>query len=152
MSIIEEIPFWKYKIDVAMKLREAMLINGMLYNSESWHGVTSKHMKRLEAVDEALLRNILKAHSKTPLEFLYLETGSLQLRWIVAQRRIVFMQQIMRRHDNDLLKKVFLAQKQNPTQGDFVKIVESDLTDLGVTFEQVTSSNTSKVKCKDCRF
>ena len=54
----------------------------------------------------------------------------------------------MRRHDNDLLKKVFLAHRQNPTQGDFVKIVESDSTDLGVTFEQVTSSSTSKEQLK----
>ena len=99
-------------------------------------------------MDEALLGNILKAHSKTPLEFVYLETGSLPLRWIVAQRRIVVMQHIIRRHDNDLLKKMFLAQRQNPTQGDFVKIVESDLTDLGVTFEQVTSSSTSKEQLK----
>ena len=58
------------------------------------------------------------------------------------------MQHIMKRHDNDLLKKVFLAQRQNPTQGDFVKIVESDLSDLGVTFEQVTSSSTSKEQLK----
>ena len=54
----------------------------------------------------------------------------------------------MRRHDNDHLKKVILAQRQNPTQGDFVKIVESDLTDLGVTIEQVTSSSTSKEQLK----
>ena len=40
VSIVEEIPFGKHEIEVAMKLREAMLINGLLYNSEAWHGVT----------------------------------------------------------------------------------------------------------------
>ena len=29
----------------------------------------------LESVDEHLLRSLVKAHSKTPLEFLYLEAG-----------------------------------------------------------------------------
>ena len=35
LSMIEEIPLGKYIIEMVMKLREAMLINGMLYNSEA---------------------------------------------------------------------------------------------------------------------
>ena len=65
-----------------------MLINGILFNSESWHGVTEKQVKSLEAIDESLLRTITKAHSKTPKEFLHLESGALPLRFIIAQRRI----------------------------------------------------------------
>ena len=53
-----------------------MLLNGILYNSEAWHGVTKGHIKSLEAIDEALIRGILNAHRKTPLEFLYLEVGA----------------------------------------------------------------------------
>ena len=98
-----------------MKVREAMLLNGILFNIEAWHGVTLKQMKRLEISDESLLRSILKAHSKTPEEFLYLEIGALPIKWMVAQRRVVFMKHIMERHDDELLKKVFLAQKSNPT-------------------------------------
>ena len=32
-SIIDEIPFGKHQIEVAIKLREALLVNGVLYNS-----------------------------------------------------------------------------------------------------------------------
>ena len=45
-SILEEILLRKHK-KVAMKLREAMLLNGILFNVEAWHGVTLKHIKRL---------------------------------------------------------------------------------------------------------
>ena len=41
-SIIEEIPFGKYRLEVAMKLREAILIYGILYNNEAWHEFTDK--------------------------------------------------------------------------------------------------------------
>ena len=47
-----------------MKLREAMLLNGILFNAEAWHGVTLKQIKSLETIDEYLLKNILKAHRK----------------------------------------------------------------------------------------
>ena len=41
LSILSEIPLGKYKIEAALKLREAMLLNGVIFNSEAWHGVTS---------------------------------------------------------------------------------------------------------------
>ena len=36
VSIIKEIPLRKHTLDVALKLREAMLLNGILFNSEAW--------------------------------------------------------------------------------------------------------------------
>ena len=35
MSIINEIPLGRHKIDIALKLREVMHLNGILYNSEA---------------------------------------------------------------------------------------------------------------------
>ena len=131
-----------------MKLREAMLLNGVLYNSEAWHGVTMKQIESLESIDEALLRTILKAHSKTPKEFLYLETGAVPLRWIFAQRRIIFLKHIMEKHDEELIKKVFLAQMEHPNQGDFVLLVKKDLSDLHVSFEEAISRKTLKAELK----
>ena len=32
-----------------------MLLNGILFNGEAWHGVTNAHIVKLEEVDEALL-------------------------------------------------------------------------------------------------
>jgi hypothetical protein len=148
MSIISEIPFGKYKFEVAMKLRQAMFLNGILYNSEAWHGVTRKQIKILESVDESLLRSILKAHSKTPKELLYLETGAVPIRYIVAQRRILYLRHIVNRVDGELLKTVFMAQKDNPTQGDFVTLVEKDLNTLGISYEEATSNKLSKNELK----
>ena len=81
---------------------------------------------QLEQTDEALLRGILKAHSKTPKEFLYRETGCTPIRYILAQQRINYLKHILSRSDEELIKKVFLAQKEHPTQGDFVKLVQQD--------------------------
>ena len=100
MSILDEIPLGKHRISVAMKLREVMLINGILYNREAWHGVTKNHIKNLETFDEDLLRKFLKAHGKTPKEFLYLETGTIPIRCIIAQRRINFFKHILEKDKN----------------------------------------------------
>ena len=123
-----------------------MLIHGILYNSEAWHGVTKAHIKALEAIDEDLLCRFLRSHSKTPKEFLYLETGAVSIKWIIAQRRINFLKCILEKDSDELLLKVFKAQNEKPTTGDFVKLVEQDMSNLNVTYEDITKSTKSDLK------
>jgi hypothetical protein len=47
LSIINEIPLGKHKLDVALRLKEAMFLNGILHNSEAWHGLTDAHIASL---------------------------------------------------------------------------------------------------------
>ena len=80
LAILDEIPLGQYKISVGLELREAMLLNGMLFNSEVWYNVTEDEVKKLSEVDEFLLRKILNLPSTTPKEALYLETGCIPLK------------------------------------------------------------------------
>ena len=58
---------------------------------------------------------------------LYLETGATPIRWVVAQRRVNYLKYIRDKDDNDLVKKVFLAQQERPVIRDFVLLVKQDL-------------------------
>jgi hypothetical protein len=84
LALVDQVPLGKYRIEMGLKLRQAMLINGILFNSEVWHGVTDDHVEALEKVDEHLLRSLLQCQSKTPLEFLFLETGPVPIRFIIG--------------------------------------------------------------------
>ena len=143
LSIISDIPLGKHKIEVALKLREAMLINGILYNSEAWHGVKDAHIVKLEQLDNSLL-GILKAHCKTPIEFLHLETGTVPLRWIISQRRINYLRHMLSRSNEELIKKVFLDQREKSSKGDFAQLVEKDLKDFGISYENISSGVITK--------
>ena len=56
LAILEDIPLGRYKIEIGLMLRQSMLLNGILFNSEAWHAITEKDIKALENVDEHLLR------------------------------------------------------------------------------------------------
>ena len=60
LALIEEIPLGKYRLEIGLKLRQAMLINGICFNSEAWHSVSKDDVKSLEKVDECLLRALLQ--------------------------------------------------------------------------------------------
>ena len=148
MAILNEIPFGKYRFEVAMKLRESMLLNRMLFNSEAWHGLTLADVASLEKIDKALLRCILKAHKGTSNTLLYLETGAVPIKWILSQRRINYLKHLLTRSENELVRKVYEAQKKNPVQGDFAKLVEKDLRSFELTHEEVASTTMTKTALK----
>ena len=55
--------FGKRKTEVGLMLREAMFMIGILYNSESCHGMTLKHIEEFAMVEKNLLRFLLSAHA-----------------------------------------------------------------------------------------
>ena len=80
---------------------------------EAWHNINEAELKMLESVDEHLLRSLVEAHSKTPLEFLYLEAGAVPIRFIISSRRLNYLQTILKRGDSELTKKIYQAQKKS---------------------------------------
>ena len=92
-----------------------MFVNGVLYNSEVWQGLNATDIAMLEHVDRQLLKVICSGHAKTANKFLYMETSALHLKHIIASRRIMYLQNILKRGEGELVKRVFEAQKNDPT-------------------------------------
>ena len=97
LAILDEIPLGTYRLDIGLKLRQAKFINGILFNSEGWHGITDDDVRVLEKVDEALIRALIKGHAKVPIEFLYMETGCVPIRHILSSRRMLSLQTLLLR-------------------------------------------------------
>ena len=134
-AIINEVPLGKYKVEIGLQLRQAMLVNGLLYNSEAWHSVNLNDLASLEKIDEALLRFLLNSHAKAPLESLYMESGAIPMRFIVASRRLNFLQTILKRDEEELTRRVFMAQLEDPLEGDFVELVKEDFREIDIPFD-----------------
>ena len=55
LGILEEVTLGQHRVEVGLMLRQAILINSLLFSAEAWSGVTDKLLSRLEVVDNALL-------------------------------------------------------------------------------------------------
>ena len=111
-----------------------MFVNGVLYDSEVWQGLNTTYIAMLEHVDRQLLKVICSGHAKTANEFLYMETAVIPLKYTVASRRIMYRQNILTRGEDELVKRAFEAQKNNPTTGDFIELVKKDLEIIGLEY------------------
>ena len=110
MLLLDDICLGQYYFETAIRLRESSLVSGMLFNSEIWYDLKENEMRELEEIDEALLRKILNAHSKTPIEALYLEMGCLPLRYIIMARRVNYLYYLCKLNEDELLYNFFKAQ------------------------------------------
>ena len=64
LAIVNEVPLGHWKTDAGLQFCQSMLINGISFNSETWHSATEDDLNVLKRSDGSLLRGILKSHSK----------------------------------------------------------------------------------------
>ena len=147
-KLLDELCLGNYYFAVAKVLRDSLLLSTLLCNSEAWYNLTKDDISVLESVDEDLLRKILQAHSKTPKEMLYLESGSIPIRFVIMSKRLNFLWYILNENDETLIKKFFMAQLNNPVKGDWVSRVKKDLEELELSYEFTTIKAKSKSEFK----
>ena len=130
-AILEDIPLGRYRVEIGLELRQAMFINTVLFNCETWHGLKEADLTDIKQIDNQLLRYICSAHAKTPVEFLFLETGAFSISQIISSRRLNYLWEVISRNDEELVKRVFIAQSEKPSPGDFVNLVATDFESIG---------------------
>ena len=93
-------------------------------------------------------KKILWAHSKVPTELLFLETAAIPVRFILASRRANFFHNILKREEDELVKRVYNAQKENPSKGDWVHIIKEDMELINLNMNENEISLLSKNEFK----
>ena len=135
-GILAEMPDIR-RIEVGLKLREAKVHNGILYNIEAWSNVSDKDMDRLGQVDTAALRAIMGGgHSKCPQAFYFLEFGTLMVKHTVMIRRLMYHYNIVRRDNCETIRKIYLKQIECPSKGDWITLVRNDFTFMEEDFSE----------------
>ena len=144
MALLSEISLGCHYFEIALIMRESLFINGIFTNMEVAYDLTEAQITRLEEVDKILLRKILNAHSKTPRESLYLETGTIPLRYLIKSRRIMYLHHILTRKPDALLLQTFQAQNKFPVKGDWSLTVADNLNELDINLNYDTIKKLSK--------
>ena len=159
--ILDGLCLGEHYFNTALMLRQTMLISVLLTNSETWLRLTQADMKRLEGVDLSFLRRIFKVPTSTPIAFLYLESGSIPIRYLMKMRRIMYLHHILTRREDALITRAFWAQVHKPLKNDWCMVVNEDLESIGLShlsyeeiqnMEQEALRNLLKTKIKEAAF
>ena len=147
-SILTEIPLGSRKMEIGLALRDAWFLNGILFNSEVWSSYEEKHVEELMVIDNMILRTITGAQAKVPVEALYLETAALSIKCVISVRRMLYLKTILSRHDEEIIKKVYLAMKERTLKGDWYHLVKSDFQKANIKMDEQNIAQTDFVQFK----
>ena len=147
-SILLEVKFGTYTIQSGLIMRDSILLSKLLLNSEVWHSVTKTQIEELERIDRILLRQILGAHSKTSIEWIYADCGRLDIHSIIQMRRLMYLWHILSRDDEELIYRTYQTQCTSSVQGDWVRLVNSDKEELGINLTNCEIKRFSKLSFK----
>ena len=72
--------------------------------------------------------------------------------WIfncIFRRRIIYLHEILTREHKELVKRIYRAQKDNPSRGDFLELVTEDLKMINEEFNEDSFLKFSKTQFKN---
>ena len=73
-----------------------------------------------------LFRFIFNSPVTTPTAAYYLETGSVQIKYLLKGRRVMYLWSILHQPEDELVWKVYNAQKMFPVKDDWYFIIKND--------------------------
>ena len=148
-KIFQSINLGSFTIEIALLLRESILINGILTNAEIWFHLKSSEIENLEKVDRSLFHRLLRLPQTIPVPALYLETGTLPVAMIIKVRRLTYFHSILTGRKEGMLYRVFYVQWQYPNKGDWTLQVKNDLNDFNFPCDLDILEKYSKEKFKN---
>ena len=112
--ILTEIPLGSRRMEIGLALRDAWFLNGILFNSEVWGSYAEKHVEELMVIDNMILRTVVGAQAKVPVETLNLEMSTLSIKHVISVRRMLYLKTILSRHEDEVVRRVYTAMKERP--------------------------------------
>ena len=65
-----------------------------------------------------------------------METGTLPITQIITSRRLNYLKHILDKNENELIKRIYNEQKEDPIKGDWFKLVQTDLESIDPNLDE----------------
>ena len=147
MSILKGITFGHYYFEIALVLREALFVNGIMTNMEVFPNMKQKDINVLIRCDTNLVKSILEVSTFT-YESLFLETGLLPIQFVLAIRRLLYLWHILTRNPEELIYKVYKSQELKPSAGDYFILMQKEKMKYDIDLSDQEISELSKQQFK----
>ena len=132
ISMLNQVSLGHYYFEIALVMRETMLISKIVSNSEVWYNISKDQYSKLERIDEMFIRRIFNLPISVPKESLYIETGALSIKYLIKIRRMMYLWQLLHTDKKELKFKFYSAQSLECSKDDWVEQVRKDKVELNL--------------------
>ena len=101
----------------AIKLFEAQVIPAILFNCESWIGITETQINDLQGFQDKFVRKLMHLPTSTPKAILHWDSGMEMMKWRIARRKLLFLKKVMAKEDSNPCKRSLMNETILDTEG-----------------------------------
>ena len=105
-------------------------------------------MESLESCDVSLMQSIFNAKRHTVREAYYLDTGKIQIRYIISKRRLMYLHHILTRDNSELIHRVYQIQQTIKTRFDWHGMIQNEKLRYSIDLSDAEISMMSKNQFK----
>jgi len=91
-----------------IRLFEATVIPALLFNCESWIGITELQINELQGFQDKFIRKLMHLPTSTPKAILHWDSGMEMMKWRIAKRKLLFLKKMMTKENSNLCKRSIL--------------------------------------------
>ena len=155
MGVINEIKFLvkqeafiDQSLEISIRLVETILIPKVIYACETWTNLTKKNINDLERLQKDALTLINGLPKSTPYDGLIYECGLMPMEYRIKEKRLLYLQKILKMNENRMTKMVYDEQKRLNFPNCWYEEVMNDLNTLNITLNEKEIGNLSKEQWK----
>ena len=106
LTMIKTISLSKQSFQIALVLRDTILISAISTNVETWYNLSKEELSEFEIIDRSLFRRLLNMPQSTPIFAFYLELGILPVAVLIKVKQLMYLQNILKSPKNGMLYKI----------------------------------------------
>lgn len=148
MAKLNSLPLGRFYFEVAIDLRESILLGQLLYATEALTNIKKSDMDILVKADEDYILQVMNLERTAPRALVYLELGLTTISMKIKMRRIMYYQYILKQEEKSLLQRMLKAQERNPTKNDWILEVRKDLEELKINLNDEEIKKKTKEEFK----
>ena len=95
---------------IPLNLFEALIVQALLNNSESWIGIKDSHITVLQKFQDKFLRRIFHAPNSITRALLEYDTQMKPMEWRIKERKLNFVRQIFLTDDSNIAKNTIIQE------------------------------------------
>ena len=147
-AMVQDITFGCHTIETVLLLYNTLFLSSVLYNAQSWSGVTNSEMKKLKVCQMSVLKRALKAPTSTSNAVLLLELGILPIEFEVYKKKLMFLLHILKLDPSDPVNIVYHEQRKYEYEQNWANEVEKLKEKMNIDTNNEFIESLSKVRWK----
>ena len=92
----------------AIKLFEAQVIPALLFNSESWIGITEDQISELQSFQDKFVRMLMRLPISTPKAIIHWDGGMELIKWRIATKKMMFLRKLMLKDKSNICRRAVM--------------------------------------------